>query len=135
MAKGLDIIKILKLATEGENPEITDRIIRRIVQKYPSQAASLVRQNSLKDEFRDDFFTVTSASELTKKQKTLIENVILKKTGTKPKMTYLVNDDLLGGVVIRRGEMVIDNTLRNRVNQLTEFIKQTKLGAGVTNVG
>ena len=135
MSKSLDIIKILSLATEGEDPKTVDRIIRRIVEKYPKQAASLIRQNSLHEEFKDDYFTITSARELAKKQKALIEKVIEQKSGIKPKLTYLVNEDLLGGVVIRRGELVIDNTLRNRVNQLTEFIKQTKLGAGATNVG
>jgi len=135
MSKKLDIIKILSVAIDGEDDRTIDRIVRRIVEKYPAQAKSLLRQNALDAELKDDFFTVTSARELSKKQKTIIEGVIQKKTGKKPSLTYLINEDLLGGVVIRRGETVIDNSLRNRVNQLTEFIKQTKLGTGAKNVG
>ncbi len=134
MAAGFDVAKILSLITEDEDPKVVERLAHKLVERYPQKAAMLAGRLSLEDEFRDSYITVTSARELSFKQKSLIEKIFEKKSGKKPEVTYLINEDFLGGVIIRRGETVIDNTLRSRVHDLTEFIKQTKLSAGVENV-
>ncbi len=130
MSVTLDAIQILQLMTEDEDPAAVERLAKKIVERFPQKADMLLRKMSLEREFRDSFVTVTSANELTKVQKKLIETIFEKKFESKIQVTYLINEDLLGGVIIRRGETVIDNTLRSRVGQLAEHIKQTKLTPG-----
>ena len=126
MSVSLDAIQILQLITEDEDPKAVARLAKKIVERYPQKAAMLLRKMSLENEFHNSFITITSARELTKKQKTLIESILESKATSKIDVTYLINEDLLGGIMIRRGEEVIDNTLRGRLEQLTEQVKQTK---------
>ncbi len=131
MAINLDISKILKLVAEDEDPKLVERFAKRVVQRYPRKAESLVKRLSLEKQFKEGYITVTSACELSNEQKSLIERVLEKKSNQKLEITYFINEDLLGGVIIRMGETVIDNSLRNRVSQLTDLIKQTKMGVEV----
>jgi F0F1-type ATP synthase delta subunit len=133
LANNFDITKILSLITEDEDPEVVERLAKKLVERYPQKAAMLISRLSLEKEFGDHYITITSARELTAKQKSLIEGILEKQTGHKPTLTYMVNEDLLGGVIIRRGEAIIDNTLRSRINGLVEYIKQTKFTAEVEN--
>lgn len=130
MASNFDIVKILNLIAEGEDPETIEKIAKKLVEKYPSKAAFLIKKMTLDAEFQDNYITITSATELNSEQKKMIEAVIEKKTQKKQKVTYLLNEDLLGGIVIRQGEKIIDNSLRNRVKQLTNYIKETKFNLG-----
>jgi len=133
MANNFDLTNILGIITEGEDPKFIERFAKKLVEKYPQKAAMLIKKLSLDSEFRDSFITVTSAHELTGKQKKLIEAIIAKKSKSDIQTTYLINEDLLGGIVIRQGENIIDNSLRNRIEQLSEHIKQTKLSVGAEN--
>ncbi|MEI6267218.1 MAG: F0F1 ATP synthase subunit delta [bacterium] len=135
MANNFDVAKILGIITEGEDPKTIERLAKKLVDKYPQKAAMLVRRLSLESEFRDSYITVTSAHELSEKQKALIKKIIEKKSLGDTEITYLINEDLLGGIIIRKGETIIDNSLRNRVEQLADFIKQTKFDVGLENAG
>ena len=135
MANNFDVAKILGIITEGEDPKTIERLAKKLVDKYPQKAAMLVRRLSLESEFRDSYITVTSAHELSEKQKALIKKIIEKKSLGDSEITYLINEDLLGGIIIRKGETIIDNSLRNRVEQLADFIKQTKFDVGLENAG
>ncbi len=128
MSVSLDAIQILQLITEDESPETVAKLAKKIVERYPQKAEMLLRKMSLEKEFNDSFITVTSAHDLTAAQKKLIENILSHKSNSKVEVTYLINEDLLGGVIIRRGEDVIDNTLRGRLEQLTEQVRGTKFG-------
>jgi len=135
MANNFDVAKILGIITEGEDPKTIERLAKKLVDKYPQKAAMLVRRLSLESEFRDSYITVTSAHGLSEKQKALIKKIIEKKSLGDSEITYLINEDLLGGIIIRKGETIIDNSLRNRVEQLADFIKQTKFDVGLENAG
>lgn len=130
MASNFDITKILKLIAEDEEPAIIERFAKKLVEKYPQKAAMLIKRLSLEKQFKESYVTVTSAHALPVVQKQLIEKVLGCKSNQKIEITYLINEELLGGVVIRMGETVMDNSLRNRVTQLTDYIKQTKMGVG-----
>jgi|GEM_PF-2036652 len=133
MANNFDLSAILGLITEDEDPKFVERFAKKLVEKYPQRAAMLIKKLSLDEEFRDSFITITSAHELSTKQKGLIKTIIGNKSKHETEITYLINEDLLGGIVIRQGENIIDNSLRNRVGELSEFIKQTKLNVGAEN--
>lgn len=129
MARNADILKALCLALENEGPEVADKLVSEMVTNYPLQAANILKQATRDDEFREDYVVVTSATEINEKQKAQIECQV----GKNP--TYIIDAGLIGGVIIRQGETVIDNSIKARIGQLTDFIKQTKLDTGATNVG
>jgi F-type H+-transporting ATPase subunit delta len=67
---------------------------------------------------------VTSAVELTEQEKTNMAAAMAKCTGTKVKLAYDVEQELLGGVVVRIGDKVIDGSVRTRLQTLREHLRQ-----------
>ena len=68
---------------------------------------------------------VTSACELSDAQKAAVEKRLLETTDyAAVEMTYQVNPDLIGGMVIRIGDKVADNSIRTRIDTLTKTLLQ-----------
>ena len=61
---------------------------------------------------------VTSAIELDKKVIDQIGAKIAEQTGRKVELTAAVDPDILGGVVVRVGNNILDASIRNRLDQL-----------------
>ena len=61
---------------------------------------------------------VTSAYEMDDSQQSSLQSAISKRLGTDVDLTVDVDSSLIGGVVIRAGDMVIDASLRGRLTQL-----------------
>lgn len=62
--------------------------------------------------------TVSSAFELSADQQAAIQDALGKKLGKTVKVTAEIDESLLGGIVIRAGDMVIDGSIQNRIAQL-----------------
>ncbi|KAF1086023.1 ATP synthase subunit delta [Sporotomaculum syntrophicum] len=67
---------------------------------------------------------VTSAVELTEEEKKNMDAAMAKSTGKKVKLTFNVDQELLGGVVVRVGDKVIDGSVRTRLQTLREHLRQ-----------
>jgi F-type H+-transporting ATPase subunit delta len=67
---------------------------------------------------------VTSAVELTKEEKKRLAGAMEKCTGKQVKLSYDVDPALLGGVVVRVGDKVIDGSVRTRLQTLREHLRQ-----------
>ena len=65
---------------------------------------------------------VTSAFELSKPQRKTIVKAMEARLGTKVTLDCEVDDSLIGGVVIRAGDLVIDASLRGRLAQLAQTL-------------
>ena len=65
---------------------------------------------------------VTSAFKLSKRQRKTIVEAMEKRLGTKVTLHCEVDDSLIGGVVIRAGDLVIDASLRGRLEQLGQTL-------------
>ena len=65
---------------------------------------------------------VTSAFKLSKSQRKTIVEAMEKRLGTKVTLDCDVDDSLIGGVVIRAGDLVIDASLRGRLEQLAQTL-------------
>ena len=65
---------------------------------------------------------VTSAFELVEGQRATIVEAMEKRLGTKVTLECEVDDSLIGGVVIRAGDLVIDASLRGRLGQLAQTL-------------
>jgi F-type H+-transporting ATPase subunit delta len=65
---------------------------------------------------------VTSAIELDQDTVTSIGERIGKQTGRKVQLSSHVDPDILGGIVLRVGNSVLDASIRNRLNQLRKQV-------------
>ncbi len=65
---------------------------------------------------------VTSAFALTDKQQASIAESMSKRLGTEVSVSVTVDKSLIGGVVIRAGDTVIDASLRGRLGQLGQSL-------------
>jgi F-type H+-transporting ATPase subunit delta len=66
---------------------------------------------------------VTSATELTKEQLTDIGSKLEQRLERKVKLNCSVDETLLGGVIIRAGDLVIDNSARGRLDRLSDALQ------------
>lgn len=66
---------------------------------------------------------VISAFELTEEQRRAIGESMSKRLGTEVDMSVDVDDSLIGGVLIRAGDLVIDASLRGRLQQLGQSLR------------
>lgn len=72
---------------------------------------------------------VTSASELTKVQKTQIEKKLLETTKYESfEMNFDVDESLIGGLVIRIGDRVVDSSIKSRLHELRRELMKIQLG-------
>ena len=61
---------------------------------------------------------VVSASELSKKQLTALENSLKKAIGSRVTIDASVNPELIGGLVVKVDSRLIDSTLRTKLQQM-----------------
>ena len=62
--------------------------------------------------------SVTSAVELDKKTVSQLGDRIAEQTGRKVELSAHVDPDILGGIVVRVGDSILDASVRNRLDQL-----------------
>ena len=71
---------------------------------------------------------VTTPMELSEVQKKRIEERLLQTTSYKTmEMTYAVDKSLIGGMVIRIGDRVVDSSVKTKLEELTKQLKQIQL--------
>ena len=71
---------------------------------------------------------VTSAIELTKEQKQKVEQKLLQQTAYESfEVDYRVDESLIGGMIIRIGDRVVDSSIRSKLDNLTKELKKVSL--------
>ncbi|MCO7229935.1 F0F1 ATP synthase subunit delta [Halomonas sp. CnH100-B] len=65
---------------------------------------------------------VTSAYELDNQQQTKLANALKKRLNREISITTQVDKALIGGVILRAGDTVIDGSVRGRLNRLSEAL-------------
>jgi len=66
---------------------------------------------------------VISAGELSQEQLANIGGKLEQRLERKVKLNCSVDETLLGGVIIRAGDLVIDNSARGRLNRLSDALQ------------
>lgn len=66
--------------------------------------------------------TVTSAYKLNKTQEKSIKSVLKNKLGCDIEITATHDNKLIGGLIIRAGDLVIDGSVKTQINQLETFL-------------
>jgi len=67
---------------------------------------------------------ITSAVELNKEEKKELEKVLKKLTSKNIQSSFSVDPLLMGGVIVRIGDRVIDGSVRNKLSSAREFLRQ-----------
>lgn len=70
---------------------------------------------------------VTSASELTLEQKESLKAQLEKATGKTIEIENIVDPQIIGGLIIKVGNNVIDGSLRNQVNKIRESLLKAQV--------
>ncbi len=66
---------------------------------------------------------VTSAFELDSAQMRKMKEALEKKLGRKVELRTAIDDSLVGGVVVRAGDVVIDGTITGRLDELSSYLQ------------
>jgi F-type H+-transporting ATPase subunit delta len=72
--------------------------------------------------------TVTTAYEMDDAKKKAIENKLIATTSYETfEITYIVDESLIGGMIIRVGDKVIDSSLRNQIETMSRELYKIRL--------
>lgn len=105
-ATGCNFVRVL-----AENRRLG--AINDIAATYESERASAERRSEV---------TVISAYQLAPAEQNAITVAMTKRLGTKVDLSLKVDPGLIGGVVVRAGDTVIDASIRGRLNQLAQTL-------------
>lgn len=84
---------------------------------------SALFERLLADQQRKQDVEVISAYELSAAEKETLKNALAKKLGKEISLQSQVDSALIGGVIIHAGDMVIDGSVRGKLQQLSHALK------------
>jgi F-type H+-transporting ATPase subunit delta len=111
-------------AISGAEPELIN-FLELLAEKHRMPAIFRIRkrfEELWREEKRLLDVTVTSAVELDPKIVERIGAEVEKQTKRKVELTSTVDEGILGGLVLRVGNMVLDASLRNRLEKLRQYV-------------
>jgi ATP synthase F1 delta subunit len=116
----------LKLAVTDVNPELFN-FFELLIEKH--RMAAIFRINRQYDEMWQEEnklleVTVTSAIELDPSIAERVGAEVERQTGKKVELTSRVDEDIIGGLVLQVGNMVLDTSIRNNLEKLRLSVAQ-----------
>jgi F-type H+-transporting ATPase subunit delta len=114
----------LRKAVEGAEPELIN-FLELLIEKHRIPVIFRIRRNFdalWAKENKRLGVTVTSAVELDPEVTKSIGDQIEKRTGQTVELQSRVDEDVLGGVVLQVGNMVLDASVRNRLEKLRKSV-------------
>lgn len=114
----------LKRAVSGADPELLN-FLELLIEKHRMPEIFRIRshfEESWKRENRLIDVTVTSAVELDPAVVGRIGEEIERQTGQKVELASRVDEEILGGIVLQVGNMVLDASIRNRLEKLRKNV-------------
>ncbi len=116
----------LKKAIDGAEPELVN-FLELLIEKHRMPVIFRMRRqfDSLWDKENKRLgVTVTSAVELDPEIAQRIGSEIEQQTGETVELESRVDPDILGGLVVQVGNMVLDTSIRNRLEKLRKSVAQ-----------
>jgi len=116
----------LKRAVDGADPELLN-FLELLIEKQRMPAIFRIRrefEEMWKRENRRIDVTVTSAVELDPEVVGKIGEEIEKQTGQRVELASRVEEGILGGIVLQVGNMVLDASIRSRLEKLRKSVAQ-----------
>jgi F-type H+-transporting ATPase subunit delta len=119
-------IEGLRRALDGADPELVN-FLELLVEKHRMPEIFRIRrelEKLWKVENKRIDVTVTSAVELDPAVVAKVGEEIERQTGQKVELASRVDDGILGGIVLQVGNMVLDASIRNRLEKLRKSVAQ-----------
>jgi F-type H+-transporting ATPase subunit delta len=116
----------LKRAIEGADPEFVN-FLELLIEKHRMPEIFRIRRQfdeMWKRENRRIDVTVTSAVELDPEVIEKIGREIERQTGRRVELSSRVDGEILGGIVLQVGNMVLDASIRSRLEKLRKSVAQ-----------
>ncbi len=113
-------------AVDGADPELSN-FLELLIEKGRMTEVFRIRQQFeqlWKQENKRIDVTVTSAVELDSAVVEKIGEEIERQTGSKVELASRVDDEILGGIVLQVGNMVLDASIRSRLDKLRKSVAQ-----------
>jgi ATP synthase F1 delta subunit len=116
----------LKRAIDGADPELVNFLELLIEKSRMTEIFRIRRQfeQLWKQENKRIDVTVTSAVELDPAVVEKIGEEIERQTGRKAELASRIDDEILGGIVLQVGNMVLDASIRSRLEKLKKSVAQ-----------
>ena len=111
-------------AVSGADPELVN-FLELLAEKHRMSAIFRIRrrfEELVSEELKQLEVNVTSAVELDDRVVKQVGEEIEKQTGRDDELSSTVDPDILGGLVLRVGNMVLDASLRNRLERMRREI-------------
>ena len=111
-------------AVSGADPELVN-FLELLAEKHRMPAIFRVRrriEELVSEELKQLDVNVTSAVELDERVVKQVGDEIEKQTGREVELSSTVDPDILGGLVLRVGNMVLDASLRHRLERMRREI-------------
>lgn len=116
----------LKRAVSGADQELIN-FLELLIEKGRMQEIFRIRRQFdelWKQEKQRIDVTVTSAVELDRAVVEKVGEEIERQTGQKVELASRVDDEIIGGIVLQVGNMVLDASIRNRLDKLRKSVAQ-----------
>ncbi|HET9164018.1 MAG TPA: ATP synthase F1 subunit delta [Solirubrobacterales bacterium] len=116
----------LRRAVSGAEPELVN-FLELLIEKHRMPEVFRIRrefEELWKKEKRRIDVTVTSAAELDPAVVEKIGGEIERQTGQKVDLASRVDEEILGGIVLQVGNMVLDASIRSRLEKLRKSVAQ-----------
>jgi ATP synthase F1 delta subunit len=116
----------LKRAVSGADQELLN-FLELLIEKHRMPEIFRIRRQLdelWKQEKRRIDVTVTSAVELDRAVVEKIGEEIERQTGQKVELASRVDDEIIGGIVLQVGNMVLDASIRSRLDKLRKSVAQ-----------
>ena len=116
----------LKRAVSGVDAELLN-FLELLIEKHRMPEIFRIRrefEQMWKKENKRIDVTVTSAVELDPAVVTKVGEEIERQTGQKVELASRVDDEILGGIVLQVGNMVLDASIRSRLEKLRKSVAQ-----------
>ncbi len=116
----------LKRAVSGADQELLN-FLELLIEKGRMQEVFRIRRQLdelWKQENRRIDVTVTSAVELDRAVVEKVGEEIERQTGRKVELASRVDDEIIGGIVLQVGNMVLDASIRSRLDKLRKSVAQ-----------
>ena len=116
----------LHKAVEGASPEVLN-FLELLIEKHRMPAIYRIRRN-IDDLWKKENdrieVTVTSAVELDPAVAEQVGAAVEKQTGKQVELTSNVDENIIGGLVLQVGNMVLDSSIRNNLEKLRQRVAQ-----------
>ena len=116
----------LKRAVSDADPELLN-FLELLIEKGRMQEVFRIRRQLdelWKQENRRIDVTVTSAVELDRAVVEKVGEEIERQTGRKVELASRIDDEIIGGIVLQVGNMVLDASIRSRLDKLRKSVAQ-----------